>query len=105
VPTGCIDSGQAMAVDGSVGIVILQNGKEQVQMNDMVLEFSELTTEQQSSAGGKGGVLAKLYQAGYRVPSQATNSDRKRGPMCRRFSRECAIPRMAWPPLLSDRPL
>jgi phosphohistidine swiveling domain-containing protein len=68
VPTGCIDSGQAMAVDGSVGIVILQNGKEQVQMNDMVLEFSELTTEQQSSAGGKGGVLAKLYQAGYPVP-------------------------------------
>lgn len=37
-------------------------------MKDMVLEFGELTTGQKSSAGGKGGVLAKLYQAGYPVP-------------------------------------
>lgn len=37
-------------------------------MEDVVREFSELRTEQQSVAGGKGGVLAKLYQAGYPVP-------------------------------------
>ena len=37
-------------------------------MNDMVKSFSELTAEQQSHAGGKGGALARLYQANYPVP-------------------------------------
>ena len=37
-------------------------------MSDMIRSFQELTTEQQSSAGGKGGTLARLYQAGYPVP-------------------------------------
>lgn len=37
-------------------------------MTDMVRSFDELTTEQQSNAGGKGGTLARLYQAGYPVP-------------------------------------
>ena len=37
-------------------------------MTEMVRSFSELTTDQQSLAGGKGGTLAKLYQAGYPVP-------------------------------------
>ena len=32
------------------------------------MAFSELTAEQQARAGGKGGVLARLYQAGYPVP-------------------------------------
>ncbi|MFW9993555.1 MAG: PEP/pyruvate-binding domain-containing protein [Candidatus Odinarchaeota archaeon] len=33
-----------------------------------VLSFGELNAEEQPRAGGKGGVLAKLYQAGYTVP-------------------------------------
>jgi len=37
-------------------------------MAKMIRTFKELTTEQQSLAGGKGGTLAKLYQAGYPVP-------------------------------------
>ncbi|HUT19519.1 MAG TPA: PEP/pyruvate-binding domain-containing protein, partial [Anaerolineae bacterium] len=37
-------------------------------MTDMVESFDELTTERQSHAGGKGGTLARLYQAGYPVP-------------------------------------
>jgi phosphohistidine swiveling domain-containing protein len=37
-------------------------------MIDMIRSFNELTTEGQSSAGGKGGTLAQLYQAGYPVP-------------------------------------
>jgi len=36
-------------------------------MSDMIRSFDELT-EQQVSAGGKGGTLARLYQAGYPVP-------------------------------------
>jgi phosphohistidine swiveling domain-containing protein len=35
---------------------------------DLVRRFGELTAEQQASAGGKGGTLARLYQAGYPVP-------------------------------------
>src|SRR5690606_3291128 len=35
---------------------------------EMVRTFAELTPEQQASAGGKGGMLAKLYQKGYPVP-------------------------------------
>jgi pyruvate,water dikinase len=35
---------------------------------DEVRSFSELTSEQQRLAGGKGGTLARLYQAGYPVP-------------------------------------
>lgn len=35
---------------------------------EKVLSFSELTMEQQSFAGGKGGALAQLYRAGYPVP-------------------------------------
>ncbi len=37
-------------------------------MSDMIKSFSELTAEQQSHAGGKGGALARLYQANYPVP-------------------------------------
>jgi phosphohistidine swiveling domain-containing protein len=37
-------------------------------MAGMVRRFDELTPEQQSFAGGKGGTLARLYQAGYPVP-------------------------------------
>jgi len=34
----------------------------------MIRSFDELTAEQQTSAGGKGGTLAQLSQAGYPVP-------------------------------------
>jgi hypothetical protein len=34
----------------------------------MIKTFSELTEQQMALAGGKGGVLAKLFQAGYPVP-------------------------------------
>jgi phosphoenolpyruvate synthase/pyruvate phosphate dikinase len=34
----------------------------------MIRSFDELTPEQQTSAGGKAGTLARLYQAGYPVP-------------------------------------
>ncbi len=37
-------------------------------MDNMVRSFRELTAEQKVSAGGKGGTLAQLYQAGYPVP-------------------------------------
>ena len=37
-------------------------------MTDLVLEFRELSIESQPLAGGKGGTLARLYQAGYPVP-------------------------------------
>jgi len=37
-------------------------------MSDIVKSFDELTAEQQAHAGGKGGSLARLYQAGYPVP-------------------------------------
>jgi hypothetical protein len=37
-------------------------------MRNVVLSFSELTPEQQPLAGGKGGSLARLHQAGYPVP-------------------------------------
>ncbi len=37
-------------------------------MAEMVRSFGELTTEQESLAGGKGGTLAKLSRAGYPVP-------------------------------------
>ena len=37
-------------------------------MGDFVRSFSELTLAEQPSAGGKGGTLARLYQAGYPVP-------------------------------------
>jgi phosphohistidine swiveling domain-containing protein len=36
---------------------------------DKVRLFDELTAEQQPLAGGKGGTLARLYQAGYPVPN------------------------------------
>jgi phosphohistidine swiveling domain-containing protein len=42
--------------------------KEANQMSDMIKSFSELTAEQQSHAGGKGGALARLDQANYPVP-------------------------------------
>lgn len=38
-------------------------------MADLVRSFDELTQEQQAPAGGKGGTLARLYQAGYPVPA------------------------------------
>jgi phosphohistidine swiveling domain-containing protein len=37
-------------------------------MVEAVFSFDELPTERQASAGGKGGTLARLYQAGYPVP-------------------------------------
>jgi rifampicin phosphotransferase len=37
-------------------------------MSDMVISFDELTADQRSRAGGKGGSLARLAQAGYPVP-------------------------------------
>jgi pyruvate,water dikinase len=37
-------------------------------MADLIYTFAELEWEQQPLAGGKGGTLARLYQAGYRVP-------------------------------------
>ena len=37
-------------------------------MTDLVQSFSELSAAQQASAGGKGGTLARLYQAGFPVP-------------------------------------
>ncbi len=37
-------------------------------MNEMVRSFSELVQDQQQLGGGKGGTLARLYQAGYSVP-------------------------------------
>ncbi|MFZ5967254.1 MAG: PEP/pyruvate-binding domain-containing protein [Bacillota bacterium] len=37
-------------------------------MADRVKSFRELTPELQQLAGGKGGILAKMYQAGYPVP-------------------------------------
>jgi pyruvate,water dikinase len=37
-------------------------------MANTIKTFSELRPEEQSYAGGKGGSLAKLYQAGYPVP-------------------------------------
>ncbi|MCX6032524.1 MAG: PEP-utilizing enzyme [Chloroflexi bacterium] len=37
-------------------------------MSDTLRSFAELTTDQQPAAGGKGGSLARLSQAGYPVP-------------------------------------
>lgn len=37
-------------------------------MNDKIRSFEELTAEEQLAAGGKGGTLSRLYQAGYPVP-------------------------------------
>jgi len=37
-------------------------------MVDMVKSFKELTPELQAFAGGKGGMLARMFQNGYPVP-------------------------------------
>jgi pyruvate,water dikinase len=37
-------------------------------MMNMVKSFKELTPELQASAGGKGGMLARMFQSGYPVP-------------------------------------
>ena len=37
-------------------------------MSNIVQSFNELGAERQSLGGGKGGTLARLYQAGYPVP-------------------------------------
>jgi pyruvate,water dikinase len=37
-------------------------------MKDLVLSFRETSPESQASAGGKGGTLSRLYQAGSPVP-------------------------------------
>jgi phosphoenolpyruvate synthase/pyruvate phosphate dikinase len=37
-------------------------------MTEMIRTFDQLLPEEQSLAGGKGGTLARLYQAGYPVP-------------------------------------
>ncbi|WP_269850226.1 hypothetical protein [Methanosarcina horonobensis] len=41
-------------------------------MADMVKSFRELTPELQATAGGKGGTLARLFQAGYPVPAASS---------------------------------
>ena len=38
-------------------------------MSNHILSFDEITAEQRALAGGKGGSLARLYQAGYPVPA------------------------------------
>ena len=38
-------------------------------MSNLILSFNEISTEMQAEAGGKGGSLARLYQAGYPVPA------------------------------------
>jgi phosphohistidine swiveling domain-containing protein len=45
-----------------------EHNKEGDRMSDVTRSFNELAAEQQFSAGGKGGTLARLYQAGYPVP-------------------------------------
>ena len=42
---------------------------EGVNTTGMVLTFNQIKDEQQLQAGGKGGTLARLYQAGYPVPN------------------------------------
>lgn len=42
--------------------------KEGVVMGNMVKSFEELTPDLQVNAGGKGSMLAKMYQEGYPVP-------------------------------------
>lgn len=37
-------------------------------MSDMVKSFRKITQDLQGEAGGKGGILARLYQSGYPVP-------------------------------------
>jgi len=37
-------------------------------MSDVIISFNSLTKEQRSFAGGKGGALARLYQAHFPVP-------------------------------------
>ncbi|KUO76073.1 MAG: hypothetical protein APF77_00405 [Clostridia bacterium BRH_c25] len=37
-------------------------------MSNMIRSFKELTPEHQTFAGGKGGMLARMYQSGYPVP-------------------------------------
>jgi len=37
-------------------------------MSELIQSFNALTAEQRAAAGGKGGTLAQLYQAGYPVP-------------------------------------
>ncbi|MBP1925203.1 phosphoenolpyruvate synthase/pyruvate phosphate dikinase [Sedimentibacter acidaminivorans] len=37
-------------------------------MENMIKRFKELTPELQAYAGGKGSMLAKMYQSGYPVP-------------------------------------
>jgi phosphohistidine swiveling domain-containing protein len=43
--------------------------KESEKMSNDILSFDEITAEQRVFAGGKGGSLARLYQAGYPVPT------------------------------------
>ncbi len=42
-----------------------------------VMFFNELKKDQQPMAGGKGGTLARLYQAGFTAPIVRWNSRRK----------------------------
>jgi len=37
-------------------------------MTEMVQSFNQITLEERSTAGGKGSMLAQLYQAGFPVP-------------------------------------
>jgi phosphohistidine swiveling domain-containing protein len=46
----------------------LDGYEEASHMTDLVRRFNELSVERQPLAGGKGGTLARLYQAGYPVP-------------------------------------
>ncbi len=40
----------------------------EVMMEKLVKTFTEISTQERKQAGGKGGTLARLYQAGYPVP-------------------------------------
>src|SRR5512140_41334 len=46
----------------------MQEIKKMKKTSDDILSFAEITPEQRAFAGGKGGSLARLYQAGFPVP-------------------------------------
>src|SRR5512147_1761165 len=46
----------------------MRKQQEVAPMTTNLKTFGELTAEQQAQAGGKGGSLAKMYQAGFPVP-------------------------------------
>ncbi len=54
-------------VQGAIQLRLHTREKE-TKMSRSILSFEEITDEQRTLAGGKGGSLARLYQAGYPVP-------------------------------------